>query len=223
MFTHNNYIPIIGDEEYLNQALLDILAILKKKASTNLPSASYGDMLTNAIVAVAQLLGRTRNKPVLLNPSDTPSQAPRPDPLEEVNKVCEVPRVKPNSIQPEHQLPRVNVRKNHVGTNFKQLALNIMIAKQLFNNQANHIFNDKGVQETIDSLRKKDPEKWNRALSNEWGRLAQGNKYGVQSTNTITFIPKSSIPNNASITYASFVCDYRPLKSEPYRVRIVAA
>lgn len=116
----------------------------------------------------------------------------------------------------------MNNRSTRVGTHLKQLALNIVTTNQLFTSQANHIFNDRGVRETINSLRKKDPEKWNRALSNEWGRLAQGNKYGVTATNTITFIfKKSEIPNNAPITYASFVCNFRPLKSEPYRVRIV--
>ena len=73
----------------------------------------------------------------------------------------------------------------------------------------------------MDSLLKKDPLIWGRALSNEWGRLAQGNDYGILGTDTIEFILKSAIPRTADITYASFVCDKRPLKPEPFRVRIV--
>ena len=59
-----------------------------------------------------------------------------------------------------------------------------------------------------------------RSLSNEWGRLAQGNKYGVQSTDTIDFIFKHEVPTGCRVTYATYVVDYRPLKDEPYRVRI---
>ena len=47
-----------------------------------------------------------------------------------------------------------------------------------------------GKKQLIDKLlnSKEAPEKWNPALSNEWGRLAQGNNRGVESTNTIKFI-----------------------------------
>ena len=59
-----------------------------------------------------------------------------------------------------------------------------------------------------------------KSLSNEWGRLAQGNKHGVRSTDTIDFIQKHAVPHDRTVTYASFVLDYKPLKSEPHRVRI---
>ena len=55
----------------------------------------------------------------------------------------------------------------------------------------------------------------------ELGRLASGNKYGVQYTNTIDFIMFSDVPTNEKVTYAQCVCDHRPLKPEPNRVRIV--
>ena len=42
IFTHDDCIPIIPDEEFLHQSLLDILAIWKKKTTTNIPSAEYG-------------------------------------------------------------------------------------------------------------------------------------------------------------------------------------
>ena len=35
------------------------------------------------------------------------------------------------------------------------------------------------------------------------------------------FITKDQVPSNRKVTYASFVLDYRPLKSEPWRVRLV--
>ena len=87
----------------------------------------------------------------------------------------------------------------------------------------NHIYNPTtGRKETIDSLRS-SPQKdtWEIALSNEWGRLAQGNIHGVTPTDTIEFIHFHQVPQDRDVTYASFVCDHRPLKSEPWRVRIV--
>ena len=67
-----------------------------------------------------------------------------------------------------------------------------------------------------------DPQKgiWTQSLSNEWGRLAQGNDNGVRSTDTIEFIFKYEVPKDSDVTYATYVLDYRPLKTEPYRVRI---
>ena len=35
------------------------------------------------------------------------------------------------------------------------------------------------------------------------------------------FIKKEEVPDNKKVTYASFVLDYRPLKAEPWRVRLV--
>ena len=42
----------------------------------------------------------------------------------------------------------------------------------------------------------------------------------IKSTQTISFVTKNSIPSNKKITYANMVCDYRPLKSEKYRIRL---
>ena len=57
-------------------------------------------------------------------------------------------------------------------------------------------------------------------MSNERGRLAQENKHGVRATDTIGFIYKHEVPEGRDVTYATYVLDYRPLKVEPYRVRI---
>ena len=56
-------------------------------------------------------------------------------------------------------------------------------------------------------------------MANEIGRLAQGYK-DVKGTNTITFIPQTLLPKDATVTYARIVPDYRPLKAEPYRTRL---
>lgn len=89
---------------------------------------------------------------------------------------------------------------------------------------ANHIYNEvTGKRETIDSLLNGPrSDVWSQALSNEWGRLAQGNDAGVVFQDAIKFIPQSEVPRDRDVTYAQFVCDHRPLKTEPWRVRIVA-
>ena len=61
---------------------------------------------------------------------------------------------------------------------------------------------------------------WVKSISNEWGRLAQGNDNGVSSTDTIDFIHKHEVPQDRDIIYATFVLDHVPLKTEMHRVRI---
>ena len=85
----------------------------------------------------------------------------------------------------------------------------------------NHIYDESGRRETLDSLWASIHGKvWGEALSNEWGRLVQGNKQGVAYTDTITFIKYTDVPTNKAATYASFVCDHCLLKTEKWRVRI---
>ena len=42
----------------------------------------------------------------------------------------------------------------------------------------------------------------------------------MRSTDTIQFIKRDQVLAGRDITYATFVLDYRPLKSEPHQVRI---
>ena len=58
-------------------------------------------------------------------------------------------------------------------------------------------------------------------MSNELGRLANSNDTGVPSTDIIKFIHKHEVPHTRPVTYASFVCDHRPLKDEQWRIRLV--
>jgi len=87
---------------------------------------------------------------------------------------------------------------------------------------ANHIFDANGKKETINSLLSgPDSIIWNKSVSNEFGRLAQGkNDAGIIGTDTIHFIHKSEVPIGKVVTYGNFVCDIRPLKSEKYRTRL---
>ena len=97
-----------------------------------------------------------------------------------------------------------------------------LLAQHLFQYHANHIYKDNGVKETIDSmLAGPTRHVWVKSLSNEWGQLAQGNDNGVTATNTIEFIHKHEVPSERDVTYATFVLDHRPLKTEEFRIRIM--
>ena len=50
--------------------------------------------------------------------------------------------------------------------------------------------------------------------------MAQGNDHRVSYNDAIDFISKQDVPPNRAVTYATFILDYRPLKSDPYRVCI---
>ena len=58
-----------------------------------------------------------------------------------------------------------------------------------------------------------------RGLDNELGRLALGFKPdNIKGTETLRFVKKKTIPHHWKVTYANFVCDFRPLKTEQHRV-----
>jgi hypothetical protein len=61
---------------------------------------------------------------------------------------------------------------------------------------------------------------WDRAAANEFGRLVQVVGGRIEGSNTIFFIPRSSVPRNKTVTNGRFVVDVRPNKEEVHRVRL---
>ena len=59
---------------------------------------------------------------------------------------------------------------------------------------------------------------WLQAISNKCGRLAHGNNHGIVPTDTIDFIPYDQVPCGQEVIYASFVCNYFPLKAKEWQV-----
>ena len=53
------------------------------------------------------------------------------------------------------------------------------------------------------------------------GRLTQSNEANVCGADAMDFVNPTYIPPYQKITYANFVCDYRPLKPEKWRARRV--
>ena len=126
---------------------------------------------------------------------------------------------KPPSVSPT--LPPIPLLHTLLGANIQSLNImdNMTIPQSL---QINHVYDKKGKKQSLDMLLA-IPETepiWAPGVENALGRLVQGFKDRVKGTNTIFFVHKHEIPKDRKISYANFVCDYRPLKSEPYRVRL---
>ena len=82
-----------------------------------------------------------------------------------------------------------------------------------------HIWNNNGKKETIDTfLVGSDSYTWWKAVGNKLWRLANGLENQIRVTNTIKFIINGELPSGCTVTYANFVCNYRPLKSELFIV-----
>ena len=125
--------------------------------------------------------------------------------------------LKPNRYKPQqpfHSCKPKHLLAQHLSQNIHSSSLSQL---------AFHVCDDNRKKLTVDQLIN-GPDaytRWMPALSNEWGRLAQGNNAGVQATDTLNFIPFSQVPSNKLVTHATFACDHRPLKSEPWRICLV--
>ena len=117
---------------------------------------------------------------------------------------------------------RYNLRSSR--KSYRHQAAQYLAAQEFFGAQHNlcHIFDEKGNKQSLKKLLQGDNKtRWNQALSNEWGRVANGNMSGIKGTNTLKFISKRDVPSTKAVTYGSFVCDHHPLKTEKWRVRLV--
>ena len=87
---------------------------------------------------------------------------------------------------------------------------------------ANNIYHQEtGARQTMNKLLVgKNSHIWNNSFSNEFGRLAQDigkqrpTEQYLNYTNTIFFVPRNKVPQEAKVTYKNLICDLRPLKSD---------
>ncbi len=99
------------------------------------------------------------------------------------------------------------------------MAIQHLMQSQL-GGKLHHIFDLQGRKQSLDQLLQGNAAKtWQIATSNELGRLAQG-IWHVKGNDVMDFIHKKDIPLHKKVTYANMVCDHRPLKSEPFQVRL---
>ena len=90
----------------------------------------------------------------------------------------------------------------------------------IIHQKINHIYNENGQPMSLDRLlQSENAIIWERATSNEIGRLSQGIN-NILGNDVLDFILKEQVPKNKIVTYARMVCDHRPFKNEPFRVRL---
>ena len=63
-----------------------------------------------------------------------------------------------------------------------------------------HIYDDNGKRQSMDNMLQV-PTKyiWNKAFSNEWGRLSHGNDHSVALTDTIECIESQQVPTGQNL------------------------
>ena len=166
------------------------------------------------------------------NQNSHQTQLPRVQKMQPHTKPNKQPKSRINRMYTKRTPQRHGFQKHHnYHTRSRQnglLAQSVIGLDTYDKHYANHVFHhETGAKQSIDRLlQDKDAKTWTTALSNEFGRLAQGvgkrrpqDQY-VQGTNTIFFIKRDNVPRDAKVTYANLICDLRPLKAETHRVRM---
>ena len=98
------------------------------------------------------------------------------------------------SKNPHQTNHRYGTCGNH---SFCHRAQRYLVAQLLFSQQsALHVYHpETGKKQTLQQLiTGNNKNSWLQSLSNEWGRLAQGNQFGINGTDTIEFILYSTMP-----------------------------
>ena len=167
----------------------------------------------------------------LITPAPPPNKKPAPPPIPTAAPNTKTRYYQYSPQYPASQYQYIPVRQRfqaspYQHTSYSQFRaarprlLPYLLAQHAQQHHLNHIFTE-GKKETLDTLlHGKDKDVWERALSNELGRLSQGMKGRVRAMDTIDFINKNEVPPNKKVTYANMVCDVRPLKAESHRVRL---
>ena len=245
--SHQVKFPEITTDDYLKQAVDGIISLLTVPPSSTTPSLSAGDPVCNALLTLAEQLKRTQpvrktnanengsaQSPRVHQYSSSTSQSPRMKQLPPPPSLTSVMhKTSPYTLSPNKSYSPVvrssnnkslleyttNIPKNARFRNRRSHRYPLRSLTR--NHQCQHIFTVDGKKQFIDALLSgTDKHSWLQSLSNERDRLAQGNSSGVKGTDTIRFIFRNKVPKGRSVTYATFVCDYKPLKDEKHRVRI---
>ena len=209
------------------QAAEDLITVLNNPEPSS-PFLAFGDEQKNALQTLANIFKVSLPKPTInqnaLQQEKQVTSLPRvvdPTPLPRVQTPTPIPTTAQptSSYQPSHRyntrLQRQRQQRNH------QINAAIAYTQAL----ANPVLDpDSGkLLEYRDLIKGKDKIVWERGMSNEMGRLAQG--VGTRmphGTDTIKFIKYSDMPTNKKPTYARIVSELRPHKPDPFRIRITA-
>ena len=117
-----------------------------------------------------------------------PTPVPTPDPI--YNNVTD------NREKGVQSLPNARYNLRYRTPTFKQQATQSILAQHIFQQpKVYHIYDEHEQKQYMGDLIKGSKGKmWYQALSNEWGRLAQGNESRALPTKAIEFIDPSRAP-----------------------------
>ena len=68
-----------------------------------------------------------------------------------------------------------------------------------------HIYDNNGCKLSMGDLKRPQGKPCEKSLSNDWGRLSQGNNNGVLPTKKIKFIELSKVLTGNQVTYIIFL------------------
>ena len=216
---HSIPIPTISMEDYLLQAVDDIISILKSPSTTILPTLKEGNATRNAILEIATTLKTALPPP----PPSTTASVPEPRVVVPTSTTMPEPRVEVHKntdptiidLNKKEKTPEEHTMNSQRLKALKDVYHNKLPSFETINKTrvdknlvAQHIYDSTGKKLSIDKLLTGPNAKiWNQALSNEFGRLTKGNKAGISWTDTKEFICKGDVPATKKVTYCSFVCD----------------
>ena len=221
---HTIPIPETTTEDFIRQAVSDIATLLSNPPKETAPILKLGDATKNGLLELTSILNRnqtddiiptTSTKALSITPTIVQNSCP-----ELQQHMTQLPRV----LQQEKLRQVINRHKQLRSASHPSFLLsnkNRLHRDSIHMPALNHIYDDRGKKQSLDKLLNTDPSRWNQSLSNELGRLTQGNDAGVVAQDAMDFIHFQEVPKTSKVTYANFVCDYRPLKDEPWRVRLV--
>ena len=163
-FPHAIPFPQVLVSEHLKQAAEDIVTLLQKPLPTTIPSLTAGDPVYKALRNVAATLNRIEEVPLPRVNEKTSNQQHALKNNVQSPRVQKEDKNTPFALHHQPKTPK-NIRyrndiehryplrsRVNLGTNFKSLAVNQLVAEQLFQFRASHIYRPDGKKETIDTL-----------------------------------------------------------------------
>ena len=178
----------------------------------------------NALITIAKLLNSNQNKVQSLTSEGDKTINTKPKQKQQTLKTRDKTKLNSHTIVQSNKTPVTTLGKPRLSTSYhsipsKQSLIPILRAQSIVQ-YINHIYNNNGQRQSLDKLLQGDNKLvWSKGLTNELGRIAQG-VHDIIGNDTVDYIHKSDVPPGAIVTYANFICDYRPLKEEQYRVRL---
>ena len=197
-------IPTANIDEHIRHSFNDLIFLLHTR-ETIFPGMITNPNSTTALIKLSEILhGKNSTTNNIQTVSQTSEGA---NVLQTPPKITPIKPIRQKISDEEFQELLDNIPKRNIKQNKSKMTIN-------------HMYDQMGKKQSLDSLLK-GPTKniWERALTNELGRLAQGIN-NIEGNDVVDFIHHHEVPQDKIVTYANMVCDIRPLKTEKFRVQL---